>query len=124
LNTRTIWSRRVPNNHHSSWAAGFIVLFGLIQIVLPAIMLAEPRPARFGWHMFTQGRTKGEFSVVHADGTRTRVRIADYAVSDRPEVDFHVVLPAHLCRVMPEAHAVAVKGATGMRAPEIVTTCR
>lgn len=114
----------MPNNHHYSWTAAFILLFGLVQIVLPAFMLSEPRPARFGWHMFTQGRTRGDFAVVHADGTRTKVRIADYAVSDRPEVDFHAVLPAHLCRVIPEAQAIAVKGATGMRAEESVTTCR
>ena len=112
------------SNSHYSWTSGFIVLFGLIQIVLPAIMLREPRPARFGWHMFTQGRKPGDFAVIHSDGHRTPVRIADYAVQARPEVSFYAVLPAHLCRVIPEAHAVAVKGATGMSASETVTQCR
>jgi hypothetical protein len=107
-----------------SWTSGFIVLFGLVQIVVPAIMLREPRPARFGWHMFTQGRTAGEFAVIHSDGHRTRVRIADYAVKARPEVPFYAVLPAHLCRVVPHAHAVAVKGATGMSASETLIPCR
>jgi hypothetical protein len=112
------------SNSHSSWTAGFIVVFGLIQIVLPAIMLGEPRPSRFGWHMFTQGRTRGNFVVIHSDGTRTPVRITDYAVLDRPEISYYAVLPAHLCRVVPGARAVAVKGATGMNVPETVTQCR
>jgi hypothetical protein len=112
------------SNGHSSWTCGFIVLFGLVQLVLPAIMLREPRPARVGWQMFTQGRQKGIFTVIRADGSRTRIRIADYAAEDMPEVSYHAVLPAHLCRVIPEAHAVVVKGATGMSASESVTQCR
>jgi len=117
-------SPRVPSHSHHAWASGFIVLFGLIQIVLPAIMLREPRPARVGWQMFTQGRKKGDFSVVRSDGSRMRIRIADYAVEDIPEVSYYAVLPAHLCRVVPDADAVVVKGATGMSAAEIVTPCR
>ena len=109
---------------HSSWTRGFIVLFALVQLVVPAIMLGEPRPARVGWQMFTQGRKKGDFAVIRSDGSRMRIRIADYAAEDIPEVPYYALLPAHLCRVIPGAHAVVVKGATGMSAPEIVTPCR
>jgi hypothetical protein len=108
----------------SHYWTGFIVLYALVQVVVPAIMLREPRPARFGWHMFTQGRAAGQFTVIHAGGRRTRVRIRDYTIMDRQEVAFHAVLPAHLCRVIPDAHAVEVKGATGMGAPETVVQCR
>jgi hypothetical protein len=109
---------------HSSWTRGFIVVFALVQLVVPAIMLREPRPARVGWQMFTQGRKKGDFAVVRSDGSRMRIRIADYAAEDIPEVPYYAFLPAHLCRVVPEADAVVVTGATGMSAPEIVTPCR
>ena len=112
------------HNGHSSWICAFIVFFGLVQLVVPAVMLREPRPARAGWQMFTQGRKKGDFSVVRLDGSRMRIRIADYAVEDIPEVSYYEVLPAHLCRVIPDADAVVVKGATGMSAAEIVTPCR
>jgi hypothetical protein len=109
---------------HSSWTAGFIVIFGLVQIVVPAMMWREPRPARFGWQMFTRGRQMGVFAIIRADGSRRRVRLADYAVEVIPEAAFHAVLPAHLCRVVPDAQAVVVRGATGMSAPESVTRCR
>jgi hypothetical protein len=109
---------------HSSWISGFIVVFALVQLVVPAIMLGEPRPARAGWQMFTQGRKKGEFAVIRSDGRRTPIRIADYAAEDIPEVRYYAVLPAHLCRVVSDTRAVVVKGATGMSAPEIVVPCR
>jgi hypothetical protein len=112
------------SNSHFSWTSGFIVLFALVQIVVPAIMLREPRPARVGWQMFTRGRQMGDFAVIRPDGSRTQIRIADYAVEAIPEVPYYAVLPAHLCRVIPDAHAVVVKGATGMSQSEIVTQCR
>ena len=89
-------------------SSGFFVLFLLTQTAVPLCRLAVPRPARFGWHMFTAKRERVRFSVVLRDGSHEPVNLAAYVAQSRGEVDVEKALPPHLCRMVPEAAAVEI----------------
>jgi hypothetical protein len=89
-------------------AAGFFVLFILIQTGVPLVRLWAPRPARFGWQMFTARRQSTRFTLVMRDGTRRPANLALYVVRSRGEMDLEEALPRHLCRVVPDVASVQI----------------
>ena len=79
--------------------AGYLTL----QVVVPAVLLLGPRPARFGWQMFAAHTVAPAFAVEHADGRRALVDVDDFFAFRRGDLDPAAFdrLPAHLCRVDP-----------------------
>ena len=89
-------------------AAAFFALFLVIQTAVPLILLGAPRPARFGWQMFSGRQQRARFSLIMRDGTRQPVNLGLYVAQSRGEVDLEDALPPHLCRVVPELAAVQI----------------
>ena len=85
----------------------FFSVFLIVQLVTPIVQLIwAPRPARFGWQMFSVDVPPPVFSVVLDDGTTKPVGLEPYVSSLRGDVPLAQFLPAHLCRVVPQAVAV------------------
>ena len=92
----------------SVWTAAFFVLFLLIQTAVPLVRLRAPRPARFGWQMFSATPQRARFSLVMRDGTTRPAKLDLYVAQSRGEVDLEEALPRHLCRVVPDIAAVQI----------------
>jgi hypothetical protein len=86
----------------------FFVLFLLIQTAVPLVQLWAPRPARFGWQMFSATQQRPRFSLVMRDGTRRPANLRLYVAQSRGEVDLEKALPRHLCRVVPDVASVQI----------------
>ncbi len=89
-------------------AAAFFTLFLSIQIGVPLIRLWAPRPARFGWQMFSARQQRPRFSLVLRDGTSRPVNLGPYVAQSRGEVDLENALPPHLCRTVPDVASVQI----------------
>lgn len=89
-------------------AAACFVLFLLVQIAVPLARLSAPRPARFGWQMFSAIPQRTRYTLVLRDGTRQPVRLATYVANSRGEMDLEKALPRHLCRVVADLASVQV----------------
>jgi hypothetical protein len=89
-------------------ATAFFLLFLLIQTAVPLVQLWAPRPARFGWQMFSAAPPRPRFSLVMRDGTIRPADLRLYVAQSRGEVDLEKALPPHLCRVVPEVASVQI----------------
>lgn len=89
-------------------AAAFFVLFLLVQTLIPLVQLAAPRPARFGWQMYSAKRQRPQFSLILRDGSSRPLDLGRYVAQSRGEVDVETALPPHLCRVIPDLAAVRI----------------
>ena len=89
-----------------SLARIFFVVFLLIQVTVPAVQLFRPRPARFGWQMFSAIQRPPEFRVRLRSGASLTVDGYRYVGNARGDLDYERFLPPHLCRVVWGAVAV------------------
>lgn len=83
--------------------------FLAFQLGVPAAMLFEPRPAKFGWQMFSGTPETLGYGVVLADGTVEDVDPGEHLVTVRLDASLDRVLPDQLCRVTPAARAVLIR---------------
>lgn len=90
-------------------AIAFFVTFLAIQIVVPVVKLTSPRPARFGWHMWTARKPNPQFVMTMKDGSVSPVILSTYLGLSRGEMDIREAMPAHLCRVVPDVASVQTK---------------
>ena len=79
------------------------------EAAVPLVQLAAPRPARFGWQMWTARRAFSTFLLVMRDGTTQPADLARHVAFSRGEMDLDTALPPHLCRVVRDAAAVEVR---------------
>jgi 23S rRNA U2552 (ribose-2'-O)-methylase RlmE/FtsJ len=86
-----------------------IVLFLSIQIGVPLARLWSPRPARFGWHMWSTVPPRLEIDLVMRDGSSQPANLRPYVAQARGELDLDNSLPPHLCRMLPEVAAVQLR---------------
>jgi hypothetical protein len=105
---------RAASPRRPRWARVAVVCFFVVFVALQALvplfqLLIAPRPARFGWQMFSISAPPPDFAVVRADGSSAPVAIESYVASFRGDVPLAQFLPAHLCRVVPGAVAVRVQ---------------
>ncbi|HWJ11893.1 MAG TPA: hypothetical protein VNS46_21100 [Nocardioides sp.] len=93
----------------TSWRDRALVATVLALFVVPAvILLVGPRPARFGFQMYSG---YGSVSATWQDGAGEQhaVDLADHLANDRSEVDWPTFLPEELCRRIPAAVRVEVR---------------
>ena len=87
--------------------ACFFVVFLTVQVAVPiGQMLWAPRPARFGWQMYSVVSAAPQFDLMLRDGSTQPVAIEAYVTSLRSDVPLARYLPPHLCRLFPQAAAV------------------
>ena len=88
-------------------AGCFFVVFLAVQILMPLAQLAwSPRPARFGWQMYSVVSSAPSFELIMRDGAAKPLDISPYVTSLRGDVPLARFLPSHLCRLFPDAAAV------------------
>lgn len=105
---RTGWPRHAGARWTKLAATAFCIVFLTIQLVTPLVQLIwAPRPARFGWQMFSVDVPPPAFTAVLDNGTTRPVALEPYVASLRGDVPLAQFLPAHLCRVLP--HVVAIR---------------
>ena len=87
--------------------ACFFIVFLVAQILIPLAQLAwSPRPARFGWQMYSVVSAAPSFELIMRDGSTKPIDITPYVTSLRGDVPLAHFLPPHLCRLFPNAAAV------------------
>jgi hypothetical protein len=101
-------------------ATAFFVLFLVVQTAVPLVQLWSPRPARFGWQMFSASQPRPRFSLVMRDGTSQPANLRLFVAHSRGEVDLEKALPRHLCRVVPDVAAVQIT-APDSKQPRVYT---
>jgi hypothetical protein len=88
-------------------AACFFVVFLAAQILIPLSQLVwSPRPARFGWQMYSVVSAAPRFELIMRDGATKPLDITPYVTSLRGDVPLVRFLPPHLCKLFPDAVAV------------------
>ena len=92
------------------WA---VIIAIVVMVALPATALFEPRPARFGWQMFTAMAPVPAAWTEHGDGSQTPIDVGALLVHPRPEADLAPALAAALCE--PGVRAVVVETLEGRR---------
>lgn len=102
-------------------AALFIVAFLGWQLAVPAARLAAPRPAQFGWQMFSARYRPARVSVVLPGGETRAVQPSWYLEGSRADLRFERALARHLCRTDPRLAAVRLEGES---AAATVLPCR
>lgn len=117
----------LPTDEYDRWsasailAAGFVAAWLVLQVVIPAMALFEPRPSRLGWQMYSSLQQVPEAWTVNADGTTTEVDVHALFAVPRAEIDSVAVLRAGLCDLT-GARAILVQPG-GAAEPERVA-CR
>ena len=88
-------------------AACFFVVFLAAQMVVPLAQLAwSPRPARFGWQMYSVVSAAPRFTLIMRDGAEKPLDITPYVTSLRGDVPLARFLPLHLCTLFPDVATV------------------
>lgn len=90
-------------------AAGFFVLYLAVQVLLPLALLLRPRPARFGWQMYSAVPAEWRLVVERRDGHRTEVDARAYTAFFRGDSDSHALVLQEICGADPAVAAVHVK---------------
>jgi hypothetical protein len=95
------WTRR------SLIAATLFLSIAAVQVAIPVRATFEPRPARFGWQMYSTVSPVPEVWTEDAAGTRVGVDIAPLMGDPRAEILWAEPLADALCR-QPDVSAVVV----------------
>ena len=93
-------------------AAILCLAIAAVQIAIPARAFFEPRPVRFGWHMYSSLTYLPEAWVEQADGSISRVDVGQMVGDPRAEIHWSEPLAEVLCG-SPEARAVIVTDRDG-----------
>ena len=104
--------------------ARLLILLGLaLQIGVPLRQLFRPRPARFGWQMFSVRAPAPIVIALRKGGTRDTLRVDDYFAFRRGDLSPSYVdrLPPHLCGVIPDAEGIVLHRRAG--APAEIHRC-
>lgn len=90
-----------------------------VQLLVPALALLEPRPAHFGWQMYSALPRLPQAWVLETDGTERPVDLTELFAVQRAEIDYGDVLRTGLCDA---TGAAAIKlQRSGDAEPETVT---
>lgn len=86
--------------------AGLVVAsFLIVQLVVPISRFGDDSTRRFGWQMFSLARPSPQFVVTTSTGD-IEIALSDYMARVRADVDVTLLLPPHLCSVIPGADYV------------------
>lgn len=94
-------------------AAVFIVGFLGWQLAVPMAKLAGPRPAQFGWQMFSYQYRPAKVLAVFPDGEARAIEPSLYLGALRADLRYERALAKHLCRADPRLAAVRLEPESG-----------
>ncbi len=75
----------------------FIAVWLAVQLAVPAYGLLQPRPARFGWQMYTALTELPSVTVRYEDGSEAAVEVENRVARGRAEADYIPALHDKLC---------------------------
>ena len=84
---------RIDAGRRKQLVMACFVAFLAVQIAVPTLALFGERPGRFGWHMFSETRTRADFVIVETSGTERAAELSDYLGDPRSGIDREPVLP-------------------------------
>lgn len=85
-----------------------VTLVLVIQVGVPVATLASPRPARFGWHMYSAVRGLPEVAVRMRTGDVEPVDVAALLARPRGEIHYADAITRHLCAGRADVASVIV----------------
>lgn len=89
--------------------AGVLISVIALQIAVPAIAMTQPKPARFGFQMYS-GYGVGSITVLDVSGDEVTVDAAALLPRAlRPELDWRLHVPAHFCEEIPTAATIVIE---------------
>ena len=77
--------------------SGLVTAFLAIQVVVPTVALLGPRPARFGWQMYSALPDMPRAWVLNRDGSEHPIDLGRLFAVQRAEIDYVAVLRTGLC---------------------------
>lgn len=82
-----------------------------VQITIPIFQLTRPRPARWGWQMYSSVRPPARMVAVLTSGEEREVDRQAYIPYPRIDMDMDedVALVSHVCRTVPDIARVRVE---------------
>jgi hypothetical protein len=87
--------------------AGLGLTFMTVQVVVCLIQLGQPRPARFGWQMYSGLRNPVQYQVVDGGGQPRTIAIREYVAFPRYELDgLEQKVTPLICQDHPDVSAV------------------
>jgi hypothetical protein len=92
--------------------AVFIVGFLVWQLAVPMAKLAGPRPAQFGWQMFSYLYRPAKVLAVFPDGEARAIEPSVY-LALRGDLRYERALARHLCRADSRLAAVRLEPESG-----------
>jgi hypothetical protein len=87
-------------------AVCFFVVYLIVQVSLPVYRLWAPRPARFGWQMFSSSVYPVRVRLLRRDGSEEPLDPAAYVGNPRADLDYERFVPPHICKMRPDVAAV------------------
>jgi hypothetical protein len=90
-------------------AAVFFIAFLGWQIGLPIYQLFAPRPAQFGWQMFSGRHRPAKLSLLLRNGETRALDPSVYLEVSRGDLRFEWELARHLCRTHSQLAAVRLE---------------
>lgn len=115
--------RRSDARRHTRWTtrtalvAAAMVVFVIAQVVIAAVALTEPRPARFGWQMYTAVPAPPTVHLEAADGRLNAVDLEALMARGRADADLSTALADHLCTTTDAAAVLLGPPADAQRVP-------
>ena len=85
---------------------GFVAVALGLMLLVPLASVDEPRPAKFGWHMYAAAVHLPDIEIRLSDGSIEERNIGDIASGFRPEVDYFLPVARHICEREPNVDSV------------------
>jgi hypothetical protein len=108
-----------PPKARRIWPLFWLGLFVLSQVLVPAILLAGPRPVRFGWQMYAAMGEPPTITLLLREGGERLLPIESYIVRTRFDMQLSDEAVAALCAAYPEAARMRYTQ-MGMPAREVI----
>lgn len=101
----------------SRLARSAIAIFLAVQIALPLIALAGPRPGRLGWQMFSASLPMPRVWVEHVDGSLEEIDLGPRLAYGRPEIDLESAARRTFCFDRSAVAVIVQRGSDQERLP-------
>lgn len=86
--------------------AAFCAVFLIAQVAIPTAALVSPRPARFGWQMFSGVKPAPRVWIVDGTGAVREVDPLTRLGNPRGDLEYLPALAVGLCEMEPDAVAI------------------
>lgn len=105
--------RSVERTAGESRTAVLVVAFIVIALIIPTIMLTQPRPARLGWQMYSASQSALDVQLELSDGSRRSYDIAARLAVARGDFVDPAAIGRQVCAMASASAAIVKAGNRG-----------